>query len=51
MLKSSLDSKKQEEEHVKADLIEAGLSKLQDLEKEKERLKNLIGVVISFNNV
>ena len=51
MLKSSLDSKKQEDEQVKADLIEAGFSKLQDLEKEKERLKNLIGVVISFNNV
>ena len=51
VLKSSLDLRKQEAEQVKADLIEAGLSKLQDLEKEKERLKNLIGIVISFNNV
>ena len=51
MLKSSLDLRKQEVEQVKADLIEAGLSKLQDLEKEKEHLKNLIGNVISFNNV
>ena len=51
MLKSSLDLRKQEAEQVKADLINAGFSKLQDLEKEKDRLKNLIGIVISFNNV
>ena len=51
MLKSSLDLRKQEAEQVKADLIEAGFSKLQDLEKEKERVKNLVDNVISFNNV
>ena len=51
MLKSSLDLRKQEAEQVKADLIEARFFKLQDLEKEKDRLKNLIGIVISFNNV
>ena len=50
-MKSSLDSKKQEVEKVKVDLIEAGLSKLQDLEEKNDHLKNLIGVVISFNNV
>ncbi|KAJ8447931.1 hypothetical protein Cgig2_012066 [Carnegiea gigantea] len=45
--------KKKKAEQVKVDLVEAGFSKLQDLEKEKEkdRLKNLIGFVISFNNV
>ena len=51
MLKSSLDLRKQEAEQVKADLINAGFSKMQDLEKENDRLKNLIGIVISFNNV
>ena len=50
-MKSSLDLKKQEAEKVRADLIEAGFSKLQDLEEKKNRLKNLIGAVISFNNV
>ncbi|KAJ8436511.1 hypothetical protein Cgig2_003209 [Carnegiea gigantea] len=50
-LKSSLDLRKQEAEQVKADLIKAGFFKLQDLEKENDRLKNLIDIVISFNNV
>ena len=36
---------------VKADLVEVGFSELQDLEKENDHLKNLIGFVISFNNV
>ncbi|KAJ8422655.1 hypothetical protein Cgig2_029099 [Carnegiea gigantea] len=36
---------------VKVDLAGAGFSKLQDLEKEKDHPKNLIGSVISFNNV
>ncbi|KAJ8432696.1 hypothetical protein Cgig2_016369 [Carnegiea gigantea] len=40
-LKSSLHSKKKEAEQVKTDLIEAGFSKLQDLKKEKDCLKNL----------
>ncbi|KAJ8434749.1 hypothetical protein Cgig2_001952 [Carnegiea gigantea] len=50
-LKSSLDLKKREAKQVKANLTEAGFSKLQDLEKEKSHLKNLIGSVISFKNV
>jgi len=50
-LKSSLDLKKKEAEQVKADLAEVGFSKLQDLEKEKNHLKCLIGSVISFKNV
>ncbi|KAJ8434538.1 hypothetical protein Cgig2_004304 [Carnegiea gigantea] len=50
-LKSSLDLKKREAEQVKADLAEAGFSKLQDLEKEKNHLKSLIGSVISFKNI
>jgi len=50
-LKSSLDLKKREAEQVKADLAEAGFSKLQDLEKEKNHLKSLIGSVFSFKNV
>ena len=50
-LQSSLDLKRKEAEKVKADLTEVGFSKLQDLEKEKERLNILIGSVISFNNV
>ncbi|KAJ8427015.1 LOW QUALITY PROTEIN: hypothetical protein Cgig2_013333 [Carnegiea gigantea] len=41
-LKSTLDLKKKEAKYVKADL---------DLEKEKDHLHNLIGPVISFNNV
>ncbi|KAJ8425079.1 hypothetical protein Cgig2_001644 [Carnegiea gigantea] len=48
-LKSSLYSKKREVKKV--DLIEVGFSKLQDLQKEKDCLENLIGLVISFNNV
>ncbi|KAJ8423786.1 LOW QUALITY PROTEIN: hypothetical protein Cgig2_023108 [Carnegiea gigantea] len=47
----SLDLKKKEAEQVKADLAEARFPKLQDLDKEKDYLKNLIGSVISFNNV
>jgi len=50
-LKFSLDLKRKEAEQVKADLIGAGFSKLQDLEKAKDHLKDLIGSVISFNNV
>jgi len=50
-LKSTLDLKKREVEQVKADLAEAEFSKLQDLEKKKNHLKNLINYVISFNNV
>ncbi|KAJ8437261.1 hypothetical protein Cgig2_010086 [Carnegiea gigantea] len=50
-LKSFLDPKKKEAEQLKADLVEAGFVKLQDLEKEKNHLKSLIGSVISFNNV
>ncbi|KAJ8420339.1 hypothetical protein Cgig2_023374 [Carnegiea gigantea] len=50
-LKSSLDSKKKKMEQVQADLVADGLSKLQDLEKQKEHLKNLVGFVISFSNV
>ncbi|KAJ8425616.1 hypothetical protein Cgig2_005295 [Carnegiea gigantea] len=50
-LKSSLDLKKREAGQVKVDLAEAGFSKLQDLEKEKNHLKSLIGSVISFKNV
>ncbi|KAJ8425999.1 hypothetical protein Cgig2_006249 [Carnegiea gigantea] len=50
-LKFSLDLKKKEAEQVKADLAKAGFSKLQDLEKEKNHLKSLIGSVISFKNV
>ncbi|KAJ8438098.1 hypothetical protein Cgig2_015355 [Carnegiea gigantea] len=50
-LKSFVYPKKREVEQVKANLIEAGFSKLQDLDKEKDRLKNLISFVISFNNV
>ena len=50
-LKSSLDSKKREVEQVKTDLIEVGFSKLQDLEKENDPVKNLISFVISFSNV
>ena len=50
-LKSSLDLRKKEAEQVKADLIGAGFSKLQDLEKAKDHLKDLIGSVTSFNNV
>ncbi|KAJ8440947.1 LOW QUALITY PROTEIN: hypothetical protein Cgig2_020489 [Carnegiea gigantea] len=50
-LKSSLDLKKKEAEQVKVDLAGARFLKLQDLEKEKDHLKNLIGFVISFNNV
>ena len=50
MLKSSLGSKKQEAEQVKEDLIKVGFSRLQDLEKEKDHLKNLISSVVSFNN-
>ncbi|KAJ8435463.1 hypothetical protein Cgig2_021096 [Carnegiea gigantea] len=50
-LKSSLDLKKREAKQVKTDLTKAGFSKLQDLEKEKNHLKILIGSVISFNNV
>ena len=50
-LKSSLDLKKREAEQVKANLLEVGFSKLQDLEQEKDHLKILIGSVISFNNV
>ncbi|KAJ8432610.1 hypothetical protein Cgig2_032891 [Carnegiea gigantea] len=49
-LKSSLDLKKREAEQVKADLAEVGFSKLQDLEKEKNHLKSLIGSVICFKN-
>jgi len=48
---TSLDLKKKEAEQVKADLVEAGFPKLQDLEKEKDYLKNLIVSIISFNNV
>ena len=48
-LKSSLYSKKREVEQVNIDLVESGFSKLQDTEKERDRLKNLIGFVISFN--
>ncbi|KAJ8437672.1 hypothetical protein Cgig2_028610 [Carnegiea gigantea] len=40
-----------EAEHVKADLVEPGHSKLLDLEKKKDHLKILIGSIISFNNV
>ncbi|KAJ8431210.1 hypothetical protein Cgig2_020321 [Carnegiea gigantea] len=43
--------RKMEAEEVKADLTKAGFSKLQDLEKEKNHLKSLIGSIISFNNV
>ncbi|KAJ8427404.1 LOW QUALITY PROTEIN: hypothetical protein Cgig2_030698 [Carnegiea gigantea] len=50
-LKFSLDLKKKEAEQVKADLAEAGFSKLQDLEKKKNHLKSLIGSIISFNNI
>jgi len=50
-LKSYLDLKKREAEQVKADLAEVGFSKLSNLEKENDQLKNLIGHVISFNNV
>ncbi|KAJ8430069.1 hypothetical protein Cgig2_028781 [Carnegiea gigantea] len=50
-LKSSLDLQKKKAELVKADLAEEGFSKLQDLEKEKNHLKSLIGSVISFKNV
>ncbi|KAJ8433130.1 hypothetical protein Cgig2_004868 [Carnegiea gigantea] len=50
-LKSSLDLKKKKAKQVKVDLAEAGFSKLQDLEKEKNHLKSLIGSVISFKNV
>jgi len=50
-LKSALDLKKKEVEQVKADFAEARFSKLQDLEKEKDHLNNLIGYVISFDNV
>jgi len=50
-LKSSLDLKKKEAEQVKEDLIGAGFSKLHDLEKAKDYLKDLIGSIISFNNV
>ena len=50
-LKSSLDLKKKEKEPVKADLAEAGFSKLQNLEKDKRHLKCLIGSIISFNNI
>ncbi|KAJ8430027.1 hypothetical protein Cgig2_010956 [Carnegiea gigantea] len=49
-LKSFLDLKKREAEQVQADLVQAGFSKLQDLKKEKDHLKNLIGFVISFDN-
>ncbi|KAJ8439010.1 hypothetical protein Cgig2_028456 [Carnegiea gigantea] len=45
---SSLDLKKKEAEQVKADLAEARFSKLQDLEKEKNHLKSLIGSVASL---
>ncbi|KAJ8445648.1 hypothetical protein Cgig2_009049 [Carnegiea gigantea] len=50
-LKSSLDLRKREAEQVKADLGEAEFSKLQDLKKEKNHLKSLIGSIISFKNV
>ncbi|KAJ8443029.1 hypothetical protein Cgig2_030232 [Carnegiea gigantea] len=50
-LKSSLYSKKREAKQVKAHLIEGEFSKLQDLEKEKDHLKNLNSFVLSFNNV
>ncbi|KAJ8420265.1 hypothetical protein Cgig2_014313 [Carnegiea gigantea] len=49
-LKSSLELKKKEAEQVKVDLVEAGFSKLHDLEKEKNHLKSLIGFIIFFEN-
>ena len=49
--RETLDLKKKEAVQVKVDLIRAGFSKLQDLEKAKDHLKDLIGSVISFNNV
>jgi len=50
-LKSSLYLKKRETKQVKADLVEAGFSKLQDVEKEKNHPNSLISSVIYFNNV
>ncbi|KAJ8423940.1 hypothetical protein Cgig2_008567 [Carnegiea gigantea] len=50
-LSSKASKLKAKEQEVKADLADAKFSKLQDLEKEKNHPKSLIGSVISFNNV
>ncbi|KAJ8428043.1 hypothetical protein Cgig2_007620 [Carnegiea gigantea] len=50
-LSSKASKLKVKEQEVKADLVEAGFSKVQDLEKEKNHLKSLIDSIISFNNV
>ena len=48
-LRASLCFKRKEKEHLQAELAEAGVTKLQDLEKEKDQLNNLVDSIVSFN--
>jgi len=48
-LRTSLNLKRKEKERLQVELVEVGVAKLQDLEKEKHQLNNLVDSIISFN--
>ena len=48
-LNASLRFKRKENERLQVELAEAGVTKLQDFEKEKHQLNNLVDSIVSFN--
>jgi len=48
-LRTSLNMKRKEKERLQVELVEAGIAKLHDLEKEKHQLNNLFDSIVSFN--